>query len=336
MFALLTALVFAQSSATITIGGKPKPPDSAAMKTRDSLAVRRELARDSLRAARRGHDSTNVARRRAKQIAVTPALLASAFKDPQARTLLTMARSARLDQDSALMGYDATAYERMSVGMGFKRIGRDRLLMREERAARIVWSKGSPVLVQLLGKRMVMPMLEGAGDSELGAEGVPIPYYPGRESLWVGSGLAKADVSEGEIIHPLANGAEAYYTYATGDSVSFQLPGGKTIQLRELVVRPREPKWNVALGSLWFELGSSRLVRAVFRLAEPMDIWAIADEDSDDPDDKPPKWVKAMISPMTAKVNSVTVEYGLHEGRFWMPRLQGLEGEAQAGFMHVP
>jgi hypothetical protein len=67
-----------------------------------------------------------------------------------------------------------------------------------------------------------------------------------------------------------------------------------------------------------------------------MDIWAIADEDTDDPDDKPPKWVKAMISPMTAKVNSVTVEYGLHEGRFWMPRLQGLEGEAQAGFMHVP
>jgi hypothetical protein len=84
----------------------------------------------------------------------------------------------------------------------------------------------------------------------------------------VGSGLAKADVSEGEIIHPLANGAEAYYTYAIGDSVSFPASGGKTIQLRELVVRPREPKWNVALGSLWFELGSSRLVRAVFRLAE--------------------------------------------------------------------
>jgi hypothetical protein len=118
--------------------------------------------------------------------------------------------------------------------------------------------------------------------------------------------------------------------------VSFQLPGGKTIQLRELVVRPREPKWNVALGSLWFDIGSARLVRAVFRLAEPMDIWAIADEDNDDPNDKPPRWVKAMISPLSAKVNSVTVEYGLHEGRFWMPRLQGLEGEAQAGFMHVP
>ena len=335
MIALVAVALFAQTSISINVGGGAKK-DSVKTARQDSIQLEREARRDSLRSRRVRSDSVNNARRLAKRIPLTPAKLASAFRDAGARTLLTSARAARFDQDTALRGYDATAYERMSVGMGFKRIGRDRLLMREERAARIVWSRGSPVLVQLLGKRMVMPMLEGAGESELGAEGVPIPYFPGRESLWIGSGLAKADVSEGEIIHPLANGAEAYYTYATGDSVSFQLPGGKTIQLRELVVRPREPKWNVALGSLWFELGSSRLVRAVFRLAEPMDIWAIADEDTDDPDDKPPKWVKAMISPMTAKVNSVTVEYGLHEGRFWMPRLQGLEGEAQAGFMHVP
>src|SRR6476620_7380220 len=205
MFALLTALVFAQSSAAITIGGKPKPPDSAAMKTRDSLAVRRELARDSLRAARRGHDSTNVARRRAKQIAVTPALLASAFRDPQARTLLTMARAARLDQDSALMGSDATSYERMSVGMGFKRIGRDRLRMRAARAARVVWSRGNPAYVEVLGQRAVMPMVEGAGDGDMNMdESVALPYFPGREGLWIGSGIAKKDVAEDDVIHPLA------------------------------------------------------------------------------------------------------------------------------------
>ena len=335
MIALVAVALFAQTSISIHVGNAPKK-DSAATARADSVQLRREARMDSLRSRRVRSDSINMTRRLARRIPLTPSLLASSFRDPGARALLTTARAARLEQDTALRGYDATAYERMSVGMGFKRIGRDRLLMREERAARIVWTRGSPVLVQLLGKRMVMPMLEGAGDSEFDSEGVPIPYYPGRESLWIGSGLAKADVSEGEIIHPLANGAEAYYTYATGDSVSFHLPGGKTIQLRELVVRPREPKWNVALGSLWFDIGSSRLVRAVFRLAEPMDIWGIADEDADDPDDKPPKWVKAIISPLTAKVNAVTVEYGLHEGQFWMPRLQGLEGEAQAGFLHVP
>jgi len=337
MVAILALALFAQTNISVRIGSDAKKSDSAAAAVRaEANTLRREARNDSLRARRAKHDSVNKKRRLSKRIPLTSALLSSAFRDPGARALLNAARGARLDQDTSLRGYDATSYERMSVGMGFKRIGRDRLLMRNERAAHVVWSRGSPALVQILGRRQVMPMLEGAGDAEVDNEDVPIPYYPGRESLWIGSGLAKADVSENEIIHPLANGAEAYYTYATGDSVSFQLPGGKKIQLRELVVRPREPKWNVALGSLWFDIASSRLVRAVFRLAEPMDIWGIADEDADDPNDKPPKWVKAMISPLTAKVNAVTVEYGLHEGRFWMPRLQGLEGEAQAGFMHVP
>lgn len=320
---------------TINVGGgKAKQPDSVEARRRDSVELRHELFMDSVRSLRSKKDSTAGDRRRAKRIPITATVLKSAFKDPMAAKLLIMARDARLDQDSALAGYDATSYERMSVGMGFKRIGRDRLLMRSERAARVVWSRGNPVYVEILGKRSIMPMLE-KGDADLD-NAVAIPYFPGREGLWVGSGIAKKDVSEDEIIHPLATGAEAYYTYATGDSVSFQLPGGKRIQLRELIVRPREPRWNVALGSLWFDISSARLVRAVYRLAEPMDIWAIASEEADSSDDAPPKWVKGIISPLKAQVKSVTVEYGLHEGQFWMPRIQALEGDAQAGFMHVP
>ncbi len=338
MLALIAVALFAQMSISVRVGGDAKKDTTARADARaDSIRLRREAVMDSLRARRVRRDSTSRERRAAKRIPLTPALVASAFHDPAARTLLTAARVARLEQDTSLRGYDATSYERLSVGMGFKRIGRDRVLLRRDRAARVVWSRGSPALVQIVGRRQVMPMLEGAGDAEIDDNNdVPIPYYPGRESLWIGSGLAKADVSESEIIHPLASGAEAYYVYSTGDSVTFRLPGGKTIELRELVVRPREPKWNVALGSLWFDISSARLVRAVYRLAEPMDIWAIADENTEGDDDKPPKWVKAIISPLSGKLNAVTVEYGLHEGRFWLPRLQGLEGEAQAGFMHVP
>jgi hypothetical protein len=89
---------------------------------------------------------------------------------------------------------------------------------------------------------------------------------------------------------------------------------------------------------LWFDVSSARLVRAVFRMADPMDIWAVADQEADaeHDDDPPPKWVKGLISPLKAEISAVTVEYGLHEGEFWMPRLQSLEGSAQAGFMHVP
>jgi hypothetical protein len=43
-----------------------------------------------------------------------------------------------------------------------------------------------------------------------------------------------------------------------------------------------------------------------------------------------------MITPMKAELSAVAIEYGLHEGRFWLPRLRMAEGSAQVSFMHVP
>src|SRR6266480_2987881 len=253
MLALLAAVVFAQS-ATIQVG-KTKQ-DSIAAAKRDSITNRREVWRDSLRAVRQSRDSARRSARLARKLPVTPAVLATAFKDPAARELLLRAREARLSQDSTLNAYDASAYERLSVGMGFKKIGRDRLLMRGERASHVMWQRGKGAIVDVTGQRSVFPMLDGVGKGDINITGEigDIPYVPGRETLWIGSGLAKADVSENEMIHPLAAGAEAYYTYASGDSVTFQLPGGQRIELRELRIRPRQPKWNVAVGSLWFDI----------------------------------------------------------------------------------
>ena len=338
MIALLAAVVFAQTTATIQIGNDKK--DSLARAKSDSIAFLRDQRVDSLRARSRARDSVRKAIRLAKRPAITPAVLASAFKDASARHLLLRARAARLNQDSTLTAYEANGYERMSVGMGFKKIGRDRLLMRSERASHVMWQRGKGAIIDVKGQRSAFPMLDGVGKGEidLGTVG-DIPYAPGRESLWIGSGLAKADVSENEIIHPLAAGAEAYYTYASGDSVSFQLPGGTRIELRELLIRPRQPKWNVAVGSLWFDAATAQLVRAVYRMAQEMDIMAVAkenNEDNPDPEEEIPRWVKPMIMPMKAKVSAVTVEYGLHEGRFWLPRSQTIEGDAQVSFMHIP
>src|SRR4051812_12898419 len=61
-----------------------------------------------------------------KRIPVTEEHLRTAFKSSLARELLMRARAARMAQDSALISYDATAYLRVSAGMGFSKIGRDR------------------------------------------------------------------------------------------------------------------------------------------------------------------------------------------------------------------
>src|SRR5687767_5089793 len=70
-----------------------------------------------------GSENDSAGRRKAKRIPVTAEHMRSAFKSALARTLLDRARAARLAQDSALMSYEATAYQRISAGMGFSRIG---------------------------------------------------------------------------------------------------------------------------------------------------------------------------------------------------------------------
>ena len=81
----------------------------------------------------------------------------TAFKDATAKTTLLRARVARLTQDSALVAYDAMSYQRISAGMGFSKIGRDRLLFRHESAARVRWQQGVGVWMDAKGSRTGVP-----------------------------------------------------------------------------------------------------------------------------------------------------------------------------------
>lgn len=306
-----------------------------------SAGVGTSAAADTTRLAATA-DSTP---RRVRRVPLTDEHLRTAFADAGARDLLAVARVARTRQDTSLTAYDATTYQRISVGLGIRRFGRERLLYRNEIASRVRWQRGEGAVVDILGSRQATPsggrnvrMSIGAGGSEIG----PIPYYPGQETLWFGTDEATTEINELDgPVHPLANGAEAYYTYARGDSVTLRLGPNRTIRLRELRVRPRQPRWNLSVGSLWFDEGNAQLVRAVYRLAVPMEIWDVAedvDEDADDDadDDDPPAWVKAMINPLRATINAVTIEYGLEGGGFWLPRLQALDAEVEAAFARVP
>ncbi|HYV98566.1 MAG TPA: hypothetical protein VE967_14010 [Gemmatimonadaceae bacterium] len=278
-----------------------------------------------------------------KRIPVTAAHLATAFHDPLARTMLIGARVARLRQDSALRTYDAKIRQRISVGMNLKASGRDRLVMRDEGVARVQWQRDVGAVVDLLGKRTTVPVAddpEQIDQSSRSSLQLPIPYFPGRETLWIGASIAQTSVDQSSFVHPIATGAEAYYKYSSGDSVSYTLPDGKIIMLKELRVEARQPHWNVIVGSFWFDQASWQLVRAVYRPSIEMDIWQVAAEsaerDTTNKDDDVPWWVKGLVSPMKASMNVFTVEYSLFEGRFWLPVSQGAEGKLQAMMLRVP
>lgn len=304
-------------------------------------------------------DSTKKVRR----IPVTPEHERTAFLDPGARELVLKARQARLAQDSALNAYDAKSFFRMSVGMGFRKIGPQRLFFRTEQSANLKWVRGSGAWVEPTGQRSAFPMGHARLDM---VEATPIPYYPGRESLWLPGDqrLTQVEVNEDDLLHPLATGAEAYYRYATGDSISFRLPDRRVIGLRELRITARRPQWRAIVGSFWFDVESGGLVRAAYRMATEIDLWQEASEEQkrdlalweeralrdtgkagelarkrldDVKDDKTGiRIASTLLSPARAKLTAVTVEYGLYEGGFWLPKANVAEGEFIAGFIRVP
>ncbi|MEO7999322.1 MAG: hypothetical protein ABI852_17865, partial [Gemmatimonadaceae bacterium] len=139
----------------------PVPPP-----TRDTLtqAQREEVRRvqREARDAQREKTRADTTQRRALARAAEP----TAFADSGAKILLQRARLAREQQDSALRSYSATATQRISAGLGVRKVGLEKLMFRGDNVARIQWKRGVGVWVTPIGSRMVVPMadqVEGDG-----------------------------------------------------------------------------------------------------------------------------------------------------------------------------
>lgn len=281
-----------------------------------------------------------------QRIAVTDELRRSAFRDANARELILKARAARLEQDSSLQSYDVKSYQRVSAGMSLRETARERLVFRSENAAHVRWQRGIGARVEILGARQVAPIMQGIGEAEQEmqeemeselSDMLAVPYYPGKDELWLFEMVGSSDDEDSPmLIHPVAEGSEAYFTFASGDSVDIVLPDGKRIKLREVIATPRQAVWNLVVGSFWFETEHAHLARAVMRFSAPMDIWETVEAEDSTARDEMPAPVRAMLSPMKMEITAVTLEYGLFEQRYWLPRTQGAEGYARVSFMRVP
>ena len=200
------------------------------------------------------------------------------------------------------------------------------------------WSRETGAWIDVEGTRTAIPMSFPGAKAMAGTlEMSPVPYFPGREGLLRFTGMERVTDQEGLFVHPLAEGAEAYYRYETGDTISYSLPDGRTIRIVEVTVRAREPAFDLILGSLWFDLATSQVVRAAYKPAAPFDIKKFVEEEEGEEEfDDVPRVMKPLIFPMVATVEAFTVEYGLHQGRWWLPRVQSVNGRMQVGVMRSP
>jgi hypothetical protein len=312
----LAVLMFQQATGTITVGGSKG----------SSIRIHVTDADSS-----RGPDSTQKKNKKPR-ITATPEQIASAFADAGARTLLERARAARLSQDSSIISYDASTVQRFTLGVGLSRFGRERILFRNESAARVRWARSVGAQIDVKGRRSAAPAFGGQTDVDIEGALSPIPYYPGRDAFWLGFDVVKETETVDDVINPMSKYAEAYYTYRTGDSLSFRLPQGTVIQLRELEVRPRKADWHAVVGSLWFDVSSGQLVRAAFRMSQPIDF---IDDDAGDDGEKPGPVARLFIPRTTGSIDAVAIEYGLYQGRFWLPRTETMEGRVTVGIARL-
>lgn len=290
----------------------------------------------ALQGAVTAQDSTRTVPRDTSLVA-TPAQVASAYEDAAARTLVARARAARVGQDSSLIAYDATAKRRFTVNFGLGASGPERLLVRSEGASRVRWRRGVGAHIDVLAARTAIPLAySGARVLSDMLDDDPVPYFPGREGLVGFSEVVRSrNRHQSPMIHPLEDGAESVYRYATGDSVSLNFPDGRHIRLREIRVIPRGPRYDLIVGSLWIDESSGQLVRAVYRPAAEMDIAQMARDDDPHSFDDVPTLVKPLIFPMSATISAFIVEYGLVNERWWMPRVQTIDGRARIGPTHA-
>src|SRR5262245_30300626 len=197
-----------------------------------------------------------------------------AYLDARARTLVQQARERRLMVDRSITQYQATAKERISMGLRTRL--RDRLFYRRETASRIDWRRGGPIDITVLGAREVIPVVTPKAQIPEDLKSfLPRLAFDPMDT----EGVIRIDTTG--LRHPLATGAEAHYRYRTGDTRTISL-SDRTIRLVELRIEPRRHDFRLMSGSFWIDDDTHSVVQITFRLAKDFNL----EEDAEDEDDK--------------------------------------------------
>jgi len=261
------------------------------------------------------------------------------YGDRDVEDLLGRARESRAELAEGLQSWEGRMWERTYIGLGSPLFRRERGLFDQQRVSRIRWTAEGERIVRWEGARRSVPIAGAssarssgmatslaenlAGRPEEGTRAAvppqippPLAFDPASDRLAFGGEWA---------LNPLADTAVYHYRYLSGDTLRISLPQAegerRVLTLAEVRVEPRRAEFRLVSASLWFEVESGALVRAGYRPARPFDI----EVDGTDDGDAPPGFMR----PIRAEIRYVTVDHGLYDLAWWIPRRFTFEGEAQ-------
>ncbi|MCG6957107.1 MAG: BamA/TamA family outer membrane protein [Gemmatimonadetes bacterium] len=268
---------------------------------------------------------------------------ADTFADPAVRALMARAVAARNRDIQGIRSYEGRLREHIYVGLTAFRFRRERGLFEQERIARLRWSADGERAIQWIGARQAIPIVgadtrrdEIAARGQVGKAGASVnadlrrelpqellheadlpnfAFDPSGDRLAFGGDWA---------LHPLSDSAGSAYRFASGDTLRIGLPGQqRDVVLYEVKVEPRRADFHLVAGSLWFDSETASLVRATYKPARAFDLSIDEPHDAEE--------VPGFLKPVQGDISYITVEYSLHELRYWLPRRFALEGELRMG-----
>ena len=280
-----------------------------------------------------------------------------AYLDETARVLMLGARAAR---DTSRLGIDSyTALIRERIGVEFPTFRRDRPWVNGERAVRVRWSREEPNVVRVLGSRFRHPGI-GPGDSEFfpGLRAERYAADPLEDPFAFGFGVFMgASDAATAMRSPLESGSERHYQFRSGDTISVQLAGGRTLRAVSVTAIPRYRSIRLVSAIMWIDPDSYGLARVAYRLAKKVDrevSWQLrrggrwtfgvrVDMGASDAEDSLPATdspraplglvdrlvngvVNNTLPRMEMDISTVVADYGLWEMRHWLPRSVRWEG----------
>ncbi len=269
------------------------------------------------------------------------------YLDPVARQLHEAASANWAALDETVRRYTARVQQRIAAMI--RAPLKDRLLYRNESAARVFWDRDHDTFVQVLGANAQYPGKQYAEiESFLEDLTIDEAFDPGGDRLIFGFGnRGDRDGPENEdwgdpntndfwVAHPLAGSADSLYQYQSGDTLTLTLPDGRRLTTVELKVIPRELSVHLISGALWIDTETGALVRGIYRLSDQFDAMRDVPDARDEQEDGNFDLVPGIFKPWTFDLQMVAVEYALWDFKVWLPRSMRVEGRASAGILKFP
>jgi hypothetical protein len=232
---------------------------------------------------------------------------AGGWNDERSRALVERAteRRARELADTALADYRARAHGYLTflaqLGEGFPEP--PKVVKADELAVEVLWRAPDMSKQRVVGRRdtLLLPADIGYYRDRFGIVQNNFP-----DAIRMGEGRDVRDVP-----HPLSDVGLAEYDFAIRDSLTIRLPNG-AIDVYEVRVRPKDEDQPRVVGALYIERGSAQVARMALT------------------------FTRAALLDKRIETLSVTLENGLVEGRFWLPRHQEIEVVRTSTWLDYP